>query len=102
MYDPRKNIVLGNLSLKDNLTTIAQHLTKKASDPTKTSIYTEELLRTITSFINRTLSTTPWKFLWEKILPKSDLAVTAGGRNTKKIRRYKKRNVMNKYTIKNK
>jgi broad specificity phosphatase PhoE len=106
VYDPKKNIVLDNPSLKDNLTTIAQHLTKKASDPTKTSIYTEELLRTITSFINRTLSKTPWKdsweFLWKEILPKSDLDVSAGGRNTKKIRRYKKRNVMNKYTIKNK
>jgi hypothetical protein len=98
VYDKEKNIVLGTPSLHDNLTTIAQYLTKKAI--TKT-IYTEELQRTITSFINRTLSRTQWKPAWE-ILLNHDLAVSVGGRNTKKIRRYKKRNVMNKYTIKNK
>ena len=104
MYDPKKKIVLDSQSLNDDLTTIARHLTEKAKDPTKTSIYTKELLRTITSFINRTLSKTSWKSTWEKICSSSNsaLSVSAGGRNTKKIRRYKKRNVMNKYTIKNK
>ena len=102
VYDPKENIVLGKKSLKDSLITIAQHLTIKAIEAKKTNIYTEELLRTITSFINRTLSTTPWKPTWQQIFSNSDLAILAGGRNTKKIRRYKKRNVMNKYTIKNK
>ena len=104
VYDPKKKIVLDSQSLNDDLTTIARHLTEKAKDPTKTSIYTKELLRTITSFINRTLSKTSWKSTWEKICSSSNsaLSVSAGGRNTKKIRRYKKRNVMNKYTIKNK
>lgn len=101
-YIKKDNIGLSSSSLKDNLTTIVQHLTKKANNQKNIDIYTDELQRTISSFINRTLSKTLWKTLWEGISKPSPLssATSIGGRNTKKIRRYKKRNVMNKYTIK--
>jgi hypothetical protein len=103
-YSKKENIVLSSSSLKDNLTTIVQHLTKKANNQKNIDIYTDELQRTISSFINRTLSKTPWKTIWEGISKPSpsqlSSAPSIGGRNTKKIRRYKKRNVMNKYTIK--